>query len=225
MNQEALPESELELVKWDTDLTNSVPPGTYRSRLKESGHFDILVIGGGGGGSGSRARKEGSTGGGGNCADFSGALDSKWMEAGDYLIIVGAGGSGGLGSLNHAATPAQTKGVDGEDSGIWRLLPPGTIPILVSKGGSGGQELVQATIGQAGRDCVDPAAPANTPPIGKGGAGGTFGGIHHPGGNGEDAKGFGAGGGGQGAGLTQIDDGKIRGGHGSDGIVVLVRRS
>lgn len=224
MTEQSSSETELKIIDWDTDPTTIFPVGRHKFHLEKPGNFDIQVVGAGGGGSGTRTRKEGSTGGGGACALFVAPLGSALLESGDYLVKVGAGGKGGMGSLNWGASANDTKGGDGEESGIWRVLPTGTIKILVSHGGTGGQEFPQSTVGEAGRDFVDPAAPANALPIGKGGPGGSFGGVDKKGGKGGDAIRFGAGGGGQGAGLVQINPAVVCGGLGAPGTVVLVKR-
>ena len=226
MGQKSFSEGDLEVIDWDSNPRQTFSPGAaHRFRLKEAGNFDVEVIGGGGGGSGTRTRSEGGTGGGGDCAHFTSPVGSTLLNPGIYLVVVGTGGEGGFGSLNHSAPSETANGVDGGESGLWHLPSNETIPILVSAGGSGGREQGGSTVGQSGRDFIDPFAPAGSAPIGTGGPGGSYGGIHGAGGDGGEATGIGAGGGGQGAGLLQIDDGKRRGGRGANGRVTMVRRS
>jgi hypothetical protein len=200
----------------------SIPAGPHVFALRRSARFDVQLVGGGGGGGAGRAAKESLGGGGGGHAIFLPIVQHVDLERDRYLIAVGGGGAGGLGAWHFNAPPSLS---DGHPGGDTRLIRCSSGAVLVlAKGGSGGSGDSAHTgddSGIGGEDFTDDGTHAV---LGRGGTGG-FGvpaESGRRGGDGANASGFGAGGGGQGKTDLQIDHGpRSHGGNGADGFAKL----
>ena len=201
-----------------------IPVGSYVFTLRHAARFDVQLVGGGGGGGAGRAAKESLGGVGGGHATFVPIFQRLGLERDRYLIVVGGGGTGGLGAWNYDESPALSDGQPGNDTRLMRCSS-GAVLALVEGGSAGKGDSAHTSddSGMRGEDFNDDVTHRT---LGHGGAGG-FGvpaESGRRGGDGGDALGFGAGGGGQGKTDLQIDGpGKSHGGKGAPGFAKLTR--